>query len=264
MRALGNLPSVSEGSNLSPGCQAHAQYQLLNNVLSHSEEEGDLGYSAEGDLSAAVSGVSGNDNPTGIQTVMFNTVTAPFHGMGLLDPLLRAVGIGHVSDNTLPAGQLRSSTVIDTRSVRFSTLPGGVTLPLTWPRPGATINVTSYDGLELPDPLAGLDWATPSGCPLYVFVADIPNVSSATLVRQGVGEVIVAHFDQNTYINPDPGEQAAGRQELAFRRCIVMLPEQPLVPGAQYTATLVHNGSPISWTFSVAPTTTTLPGQRYE
>ena len=59
-------------------------------------------------------------------------------------------------------------------------------------------------------------------------------------------------FSETSYTNPDPVQQSLGRGILASRDAIVLIPRQPLTPGARYTVSLTVDGVPYGWSFQVA------------
>jgi hypothetical protein len=58
-------------------------------------------------------------------------------------------------------------------------------------------------------------------------------------------------FDGTTYVNPDADMQSVGRNVLAARGAVVLLPREPLVKGVSYAASLTADGATLAWTFTV-------------
>ena len=80
--------------------------------------------------------------------------------------------------------------------------------------------------------------------------APLPTVSASTLTRDGV---VVEHcrFDGTTYVNPEPAVQSIGRNVLAARGAVVLIPREPLSKGLSYAASLTADGATLSWSFTV-------------
>ena len=61
-------------------------------------------------------------------------------------------------------------------------------------------------------------------------------------------------LDETTYTNPDTYQQYLGKVILDARDAIVIIPRQPLTPGATYRVSITVNGQTHSWSFSVSST----------
>lgn len=60
-------------------------------------------------------------------------------------------------------------------------------------------------------------------------------------------------FNEDTYRNRDAVQQALGRRILASRNAIILIPRDPLRPGATYRAVIDVNGRLIDWSFLIDP-----------
>ena len=61
-------------------------------------------------------------------------------------------------------------------------------------------------------------------------------------------------FDETSYTNPSGSTQTTGRNILNGRDAIVLIPKQPLTPGATYTVSITANGQTHAWSFTVSNT----------
>jgi len=52
LRALGDLPYLTENTSWSSGCWLHSRYMVKNNLIQHDEDPGNPWYSPEGDAAA--------------------------------------------------------------------------------------------------------------------------------------------------------------------------------------------------------------------
>ncbi len=252
LRSQANLPGVTEIASLTNGCNLHANWQILNNVLQQGETPGTPGYTQEGDLAGQQSNLAVANTQTTIQQDINGLMTAPFHGLLFLDPLWRGTGIGHANSAT---ANIKGSSAINVLGDRHATLPSGITFPIMWPANGSTINLTSYSGGDSPDPLSNFPQITaPTGPPIYVLTGlgnTPPNVTAVSLFKSGT-QLNGVVFDQTNYTNSNAAAQQAGRAVLAQRNTVVILPRAPFTAGT-YQCSLTNNGQTFSWTFNVSP-----------
>jgi len=247
-RATAGLPPVTERADLSAGDLAHAQYIVATDTLTHPEDPNDPHYTPEGNAAGTHSDVAAfSTSLAGPSLIADVLMAAPFHGVGLIDPRLVESGFGIAHDN---AGRIQTGGAIDVLSSRSVDPPVGVAFPVLYPADGMTAPLTKFPGNESPDPLTSCPgFAAPTGAPVIVQLDGTPSVTAHTLTRNGVA---VDHclFDETSYANPDGGQQALGRNVLAGRHAIVMLPRAVLKPGA-YAASVTTGGQTIAWSFTV-------------
>ena len=100
LRANANLPSVTENTTWSAGDLAHAQYMVTNNTIGHSETPGNPGYSDAGNTAAQNGNVAVSAGSTTYtyQNAIDSWMTGPFHGIGIVDPMLAQTGFGLYTD----------------------------------------------------------------------------------------------------------------------------------------------------------------------
>ncbi|MGC9506290.1 Ig-like domain-containing protein, partial [Baaleninema sp.] len=77
-----------------------------------------------------------------------------------------------------------------------------------------------------------------------------PNVTASSFSQNGV-ELPHIVFDETNYTNPDANAQNLARNILDSRDAIVLMPQNPLEPGATYTASITANGNTTTWSFTV-------------
>jgi hypothetical protein len=135
-------------------------------------------------------------------------------------------------------------------------IPGGVQFPIKWPDHNTTVYLTSYDGNEQPDPLSSCPgFNPPSGLPIILQLGSdsaTPNVTAHSFQQENT-PLTDCVFDETDYGNSIADLQALGRGLLAADHAVVLIPQQPLVPGDSYTASITSNGAVTTWTFRVAP-----------
>ena len=80
-----------------------------------------------------------------------------------------------------------------------------------------------------------------------------PNVTAHSITSGGSATEHCV-FDETNYTNPDSNQQSLGRAVLGGRDAIVLIPRQPLTPGATYRVSLTVNGTVHRWSFTVSKT----------
>lgn len=249
-RALAELPPLAEDAGWSSGCWDHARYIVKNDVLSHEEDPGNPWHTPEGAAAAASSNLMASYDVNASDWEAINSwMQAPFHTVGILDPELLRTGFGSYRE----AGSgFQMAAALDVLR-GLGGVPGEVQFPIFWPADGMTTLLTSHLG-EYPDPLTSCPGYTlPAGLPVILQLGDggvTPNVTTHTF-SQGSTPLEHCVFDETNYTNPDSGWQELGRGILDARDAIVLVPRQPLTPGAGYTVSITVNGQTYTWTFSV-------------
>ncbi|MDX1436529.1 MAG: CAP domain-containing protein [Anaerolineales bacterium] len=249
-RSLAELPPVSENPEWSSGNWFHARYSVKNNQLQHSENPGNPWYTPQGDLAAQSSNLFGSFNTYEDDSYAIAWwVSGPFHAIGLLNPELKESGYGSYREAD---GGLTMSAGVDTLR-GLGPVPPSVSFPIYWPGDGALIHLTQYAG-ETPDPLTSCPgYGHPAGLPIMLQLGSgnkTPQVSSTSLLENGV-PVEHCTFDETNYSNPNSGLQSLGRVLLNGGDAVVVLPRNPLTPGALYTVSITESGTTHTWSFRV-------------
>jgi hypothetical protein len=248
-RATASLPPVEEDAELSRAVLLHARYMIRHGIVKHEEQRGDRDTTADGAAAAASSNLAGSSRIDESDAWAIDSwMQAPFHAIGILDPALTRVGFGIEHAHT---ASLQTAAGLDVIRGRRSD-PSSVHYPIVWPANGAVVPIAAHVE-EYPSPLTSCTgYTAPAGLPLIIQLGPnaTPHVRASAILE---GNRSLAHcvFDGGTYWNRDDGERRLGRSILASRGAIVMIPRDPLRPGANYRATVDVNGLRIDWTFSV-------------
>jgi hypothetical protein len=249
LRSVAGLAAVVENPGWSEGDWLHARYMVKNDYIGHSEDSGNFWFTSQGDLAARTSNLlaSSSHSATDLAAIA-GWFQAPFHGVGILDPQLQQVGFGSFREQD---GGYQMGAALDV--IRgLDDLPGGIIFPIAWPGNGSSIPLTSFNG-EYPNPLSSCPgYSTPAGLPIILQVGAgelSPQVTSHSF-RLGNQELSHCVFHESSYSNPDRSAQSLGRAILDSRDAIVLIPEEPLVPGNTYSVSIMVNGDTHQWSFS--------------
>lgn len=254
-RAMARLPPVTENTSWSYGNTLHARYMVKNDILEHAEDPGNPWYTPEG-LAAAQSSnlVAHSDVNTPDEWAIDRWMQGPFHAIGVIDPGLLQVGYGSYREAD---GGLQMGAGLDV--IRgLGTPPPSVAFPVQWPADGAIVPLTAHGG-EYPSPLTSCpDYRSPSGLPIILQLGpgDRTPTVTASAFLQGSTSLPHCVFDETSYVNPDPAQQALGRSILDSRDAVVVIPRSPLTPGTRYTVSITANGETYTWSFTVSSSAT--------
>jgi len=265
-RAIAHLPPVTENTAWSYGAQQHARYMVCNDVLSHTEDSTKACYSPEGNLAGQNSNVmlTTDINYTDFQAIDL-WMRGPFHGIGILDAQLLQVGFGSFREAGTGPGPVdwQMGAVLDILRGLTTSVPANVSFPVMWPGSEATIYIRAYTGFEFPDPLTSCPgYVAHTGMPIYLQVGagNLTPVVTYTLITNRSGSPVEhCRFDESTYFNPDPDQQATARSVLGARDAIVLIPRSPFSLGERYTVTVKANGQTYTWSFDVSNSAMLLP-----
>lgn len=249
-RAESGLPMLQEEPAWSVGSEAHSRYTVKTDQVSHSENAGDPWYTQGGHEAA--------QNGNLAATVWFDAppewaidywISAPFHGLPMLDPQLTLTGFGWYREND--GGTVFAATMDILRGLDQSLEHDS--FPIFFPGDGGTAWVHKSFLPEWPDPLSSCPgYSKPTGPPLYVQFGSgsgTPQVTASS-VRQGDRVLDHCFFGETTYNNPDPSAQRSGRRILDVRDAVVLIPRIPLEAGKSYTASVVADGTQYTWSFT--------------
>lgn len=250
-RALADLPPVAEDPVLSEGHRKHARYMVETDHADHFEYPESPWYTPEGN-EAALNGVlvSSWSSVVSDRDAIEGLMQAPFHAMGILNPGMATTGYGSYRDNSSPA--IRMAAGMD---VRRGVPPGPspIPFPIAWPADGTAVPLTSFPGVEHPDPLTACPgYVLPTGLPILLQVGEKPQVTGHSFLADGAPTEHCL-FDETTYVNPDPNEQDRGRATLGepYRHAMVLIPKLPLRAGVAYSVSINATGTPVVWSFTV-------------
>jgi uncharacterized protein YkwD len=251
-RAMADLPGVTENPEWSYGDALHARYIVKNDVLSHTEEPSNPWYTPEGAAAAQSGNLAAHSLVDPGDGWAFDTwMQSPFHAVGVLDPQLLQVGYGTYGEAD---GGLQMAAGLDVLR-GLGALPPTVHFPVMWPSDGTAVPLTTHWG-TYPSALSACPgYETPAGLPIILQLGSgdlVPQVTGSSFASGGTP---LAHcvFGETTYVNPDPSQQSLGRAILDARDAVVLIPRDPLTPGAHYTVSLTVGGQTHTWSFTAAP-----------
>ncbi|WP_420631296.1 CAP domain-containing protein [Candidatus Leptofilum sp.] len=252
-RTQAGLPQLTENLAWSAGAAAHSQYMMLNSSTVHAEDPNSAGYSESGN-EAGQNGniaVSGWDGASDLWPIDY-WITAPFHAVPMLNPLLTQIGYGVFRD---ASHSFKMTATLDISSKRdLGDLPAGLTYPVTFPQDGGEIWVLSYSLPEFPNPLTSCSGLQkPVGPPLVLQLGSgdvTPSVTQTSLTSSNGAFITHCALDETNYFNSNQYQQQQGRNILDKQDAIVLIPASPLTVGETYTASVTVNGETIEWTFT--------------
>jgi hypothetical protein len=250
-RAMAGLPPVSENPEWENGAYLHSRYMVKNDFIGHSENPDNPWYSSEGEQAAQTSNLAASHVSTADDNYAIDLwMQAPFHAIGILDPRLSRVGYGSFREED---GGLQMGATLDV--IRgLEGLPPSVSYPIAWPADGTTLSLTSHYS-EYPNPLSSCPgYQAPAGLPILLQIGagdQTPNVLAHSF-SQGDEPLEHCVFDETNYSNADSSAQSLARTILGARDTIVLIPQQPLVPGATYTVSITEDSNTYVWSFHVS------------
>jgi uncharacterized protein YkwD len=227
-RSMAGVPAVVNEPLWTQGELNHSKYIAENppNAV-HEEDPNNPWYTASGDEA----GRNGNvanwfQTPPPVsckdRRMVELWMAAPFHAVAIVDPRLQKSAFGVAfSGDTAWCG-----ATLDVFRGRTGT---GPTSPVFFPRNGTTTPLLQFGGNEFPDPFASCPgFSAPTGPVVLLQLTANPGTTSASLLDNG-SPVTSCSFDENTYATQ------LGRDILAARHAIVVLPRSPLMSGHTYT-----------------------------
>jgi hypothetical protein len=252
VRDANGIPAgIAEDASNSDACAKHNNYGHLNNVLTHSEDPLNPGYTPEGDQVARVSVLYAGSDPWTASHNPFET--APIHLHQLLAPRVDRMG---ASENF----GYGCATTLASRGRE----PPGADVTYTYPGDGRTdwpAGEVAAEGPYTPGQLVGIPAGTLTGPYLLVSFDgpdltpfDTARVTNASLSGP-TGLVDIAVVDNTT-----------GGLEGFLPPGMQVIPRQPLEPRSSYTATVSADvtsqggsGPSRSFDYTWSFTTGTLP-----
>ena len=255
VRAAAGLPPVSEVYDWSVGSMLHSRYMVKNNYVGHDEDANNPWYTPEGQAAGLHGNAYANyqfDEPE--QQGIDAWLSTPFHLINVLDPRLTHTGFGWYREVQAEGYQI-GATLDVARGLDPSR--GPLAAPVFFPAHGKTMPYARYFGFEYPDPLTSCPDRAFQGAPIVAQFPGLPRVSQVTLVKDGL-LLDRCVFDETTYTNPDPEAQEVGRQVLAGRHAVTIVPREPLTAGT-YHVTLVSGGVTFAWSFAGPASPTSAP-----
>lgn len=254
-RSLAGLFGVNEATPWSQGSQAHARYVALTGQVGQTEDPSSPAYSEEGAAAGRGALVLADTKVDRAPESAIDEWTAnAFDLARLMDPRLTAVGFGSHAQ----ADAVRPfAAALDVARGRQAGLPAGARYPLRYPAPNQLVEVVRYQwspNSGAPNPLSSCAGANPgaaSGPAVVLLLGDGALQPKLTAHSFTANDRPAAYcvFTEETYNHPDPGLQAQGREILAARDAVVLVPLEPLKFGRSYGVSLTVDGATYSWSF---------------
>ncbi|HEY3046279.1 MAG TPA: CAP domain-containing protein [Polaromonas sp.] len=260
--------SLAQNAQLDAAARAHADYQIVNSVVSHLEDAGNpngftgvfaadriaaAGYTDAGALSDEIAGFLGTSEKAGLGgPALRNLLNAPYHLQGLMSGF-RDVGMSVRSSADTGVG---AAAVILQINAAYKRVAGpqlfAGTEVHTYPCEG-TSGVNFKLTNEEPNPVPGRDLSTaPLGSSVYVAARDgnVLDVTSASMVQLSTGQFVTLRAPI-TAANDPHGPCVAGcfKSHQAY-----VVADAPLQANMSYQVTIngTNNGTSFSRTFSFA------------
>ena len=277
-REMAGVRPVGENSNLSHGCELHAQY-LVNQMPPGENDPGDLVMSMGADMHHEANGrdgfteegaqaaVGGRHVQGVIQAAdvswseadgkadIDGLLVVPFHRLSLLAPWAKVAGFGRAG--TAP----RSAAAL---AIRGPEADASAAREISFPPANSTVPIGAMKYLEWPNPLSACPgYHIPVGLPVTLQLGKDQPVSLSDYSFSDETEnrkLEACAFDSAGYSNPDPGQRAAAVKSLTSFGAVVLIPREPLQTGHTYRVTLNVNGANDSWTFTVQAVQQTASG----
>jgi hypothetical protein len=266
-RASVGLMPVNSDSRLSDGDRKHATYILKNFATelqtgglggeAHTEDPSRPFYTPEGAEAARTSNVGGRGSTRGTSPdpegwAIDGWMAGPFHRISLLSPLLHDVGFAAACDEHSCVALLNVLSGADP----LPSVAEPLAHPILYPPDGGTVPVdmAALD-TEWPTPVSGCDgYAFPVGLPITVQLGPMVDaeLDSFSFSREDGSELPACGFDANSYRNPVEDDRRRVVAGLRSQGAIVIVPRQPLEPGARYDVLATVNGSDYKWSFAIA------------
>jgi hypothetical protein len=260
-RDASGLAPVTENVMWSAGAVAHSKYMVETPDYGHDEDSGGIWATAEGELAGANGNVAASSDATkSDRRFVEQWITAPFHAAGLLDPKLATSGFG--AYRRAGATPWPAAATLDVIRGRTAPDPTGATV---FPGDESVLPIAqqSYRGGESPDPLSPCSGYAGStintGTPLFVLLPQAPTAATLTAtVEQDNATVDSCAYDETSYTNSNSDAQSLGRAVLAGRHQVVVIPKEPLTPGAEYdvSVSVTYAGAMTptvtNWSFTAA------------
>ena len=252
-RTMAGLTPVLKNPEWENGAYLHSRYMVKNDFIGHTENSGNPWYTEEGERAAQTSNLAASHCSTADDTYAIDLwMQAPFHAVGILDPRLTQVGYGSFREED---GGLQMGATLDV--IRgLGELPPTISYPIAWPADGSIVTLTSHFS-EYPNPLSSCTgYQAPTGVPILLQIGPGDQTPKVLAHSFSQGNESLAHcvFDETSYSNPDSSAQSLGRAILGVRDTVVLIPQQPLVPGTHYTVSIKLESGTYTWSFLVSET----------
>ena len=256
-RANAGVREVVDNPEWSEGSRLHSQYMVQTDDITHNPSTSSQWFTEAGNVAAQNGNIAATEweEATFIWAINY-WMSAPFHGLPMLDPELTAIGFGLFSKPSSSGNNIGGVNVASTLDVLSGLVSPSFELiefPIFFPADGSETWVLKHDLFEYPNPLSSCPgYSRPTGPPIMIQTGaggGQPIVNSYTLTSNGVN-AFACMFHELSYTNSDPAAQSSGRGILNARDAIVIIPFNPLVVGNVYKITVTIDGVPYSSEFT--------------
>ena len=166
----------------------------------------------------------------------------------LLDLLRQSVASHRLTLISAPAGFRMAASLDIYGAAREWNKKAGQ--PYTWPGDGSVVPVRSHIN-EWPSPTTHCPGHR--GLPVIAFFETSVNVTNHTFTTGDQQPVDHCVFDGTDYKNPDGNARNLGRSILGGANAVVLMPDEPLLPGEQYCFSVTSRGVTTDACFTVDP-----------
>jgi uncharacterized protein YkwD len=249
-REMADLPPLSDREALNIGSDLHSHYMVVNDDPIAHDEDKENPYYAEAGNQAAMNGnlfATSQLEANYIWSINF-WVSAPFHLISMLDPVLEMVGYGIHNE---AIGETQMAAVLDVDSYPDGSTDG-IEYPIMFPGNGSETWVVRHSMYEWPYPLGNCPgYTTPTGPPIVLFLGDGSRIPNVTSHRFAKGDQVLESclFDETTYHNDDPYAEGVGRTILGDTDAIVIMPRYELPVDETYSVQVTADGETYTWSF---------------
>jgi hypothetical protein len=260
-RTMAGVKEVADNSAWSEGSRLHSVYMVETDDVTHNPNTTSQWYTAAGKVAAKNGNIAATEwKEATLYWAINYWMSAPFHGLPMLDPELTAVGFGFFSKPPLVSNNIGGVNVAATLDILSGLVSPSFELidfPIFWPPDGGQTWVLKHDLYEYPNPLASCPgYSRPSGPPIIIQTGaggGRPIVTNYSFSSNG-NVTSACMFTEATYSNSDSAAQQSGRGILNARDAIVIIPYNPLIVGNVYRVTVTLDGQAYSAEFTaVAP-----------
>ena len=275
-RTMAGLDPITASAAMSDADAKHARYLVKNyngkapTLEMHSESQGNQWYSAQGYSAARTSDIipPGSIELTDKQAIDL-WIAGPFHRFPILNPTLTEAGFGSFDEDGVSAiaMQLRKPNALENpdapspthrtfiREESSADTEADTTNQrvVEFPPANSTFPLAAFSTGELPNPLASCPgYTAPTGFPITLQLGGPAAVKldSGTITSDGQ-PIATCAFDATSYRGPDETQTYAGRSVLTAFGAVVLIPKARLHSGKTYNVSLVANGKPYNWTFTI-------------
>jgi hypothetical protein len=254
LREVAKLPPVMEAPAWSYGCGEHAEYLVRNRTYGHYQSADNPWFTPAGAECGrsgnVISGRMSSGAAPFTQAAMVDAwMTAPFHGLGFINPGLNTVAFGEYAE--VADGLRHWAATLDI--MRGLAYVPPTHYPVMWPADGASVGLTRYAGNEYPDPLTSCHgYGQEAGLPILLLLGNTrsPQILASQVLQDGLP---LEHcvLTETTYTNPDAGSQQLARAVMGYQGAVIIMPRMPLTPGASVSVSVGLTSGTHAWSFSI-------------